>query len=188
MKEPEFREFISTTKPVVLTTIQKYLHESLVEFVDDVAQETYFRAFKALQKKQFLENSKITTWIYTISKNESLRMNEKHKKEIAKNEKWKWEYSQNQKQSSAKDTENFSIENAAFNEERNYDLTKQIQSILEKLPKVYRDVLNLFLLGKSQKEIAEQLQVEPGTVKSRMSRGKKILRDQNPNFRREVNL
>lgn len=87
MTESEFAEIVNSTRNTVLSAIEKNLAERFYYAIDDVAQETYFRAYKALKKNQFRQESKLSTWLYTIARNESLRMNDKLRKEEARAEK-----------------------------------------------------------------------------------------------------
>nr|WP_231293371.1 sigma factor [Leptospira sp. serovar Kenya] len=87
MTESEFTEIVSSTREIVLSAIEKNLAERFSYAIDDVAQETYFRAYKALKKDQFRQESKLSTWLYTIARNESLRMNDKLRKEEERAEK-----------------------------------------------------------------------------------------------------
>ena len=50
-------------------------------------QETYLRAYKALVNGKFREEAKLSTWLYTIARNEVYRMNEKLLREERKIEK-----------------------------------------------------------------------------------------------------
>ena len=84
MNDKEFTELFKSTKKTVLSAIEKYLAVRFVNAVSDVVQETYLRAFKSLSKKNFLGKSSIETWLYSIAKNESLRMNEKLMREEKK--------------------------------------------------------------------------------------------------------
>ena len=63
-------------------------------------------------------------------------------------------------------------------EEPEFD-QEQLQNVLNDLPEEYRTPLVLFYFQDfSYKEIAEQMGVPPGTVMSRLSRGKAYLRQQ----------
>ncbi|MCX7998292.1 MAG: hypothetical protein N3A69_04975, partial [Leptospiraceae bacterium] len=65
MSEIDFEKIVAETKTVVLSAIQKYLHEENIDYIDDVAQETYLRAYKALKQNKFKSQSELSTWIYT---------------------------------------------------------------------------------------------------------------------------
>jgi len=84
MNEHEFASIIRDTKPIVLSAIEKNLIGAYYNFIDDVAQETYLRAYRALSKNKFKGDSSISTWIYAIARNEAKRMNLKLSKEEIK--------------------------------------------------------------------------------------------------------
>ena len=79
-----FDTIISETKLLVLKTIGETLIDRFDDATEDVAQEVYFRVYKAIKKGQFRGDSKLSTWIYQIAKNESNRMNQKRIKEETK--------------------------------------------------------------------------------------------------------
>lgn len=157
MNEKEFAAIVTDTKGVVLSAIEKNLAERFYHAIDDVAQETYLRAYKSLMKEKFRGDSAIGTWLYRIAVNESLRMNQKLKREEEKQKK--------------------SI--SAFEmEPEKESMTEEIielKNAIPKLPEKYRDVLSLVFEGRSNNEIALKLKIMPGTVKSRTFRGKEML-------------
>jgi RNA polymerase sigma-70 factor (ECF subfamily) len=61
MTEAEFTEIVESTKRVVLSAIEKNLYPRFLHAIDDVVQETYLRAYKSLQKKQFEGRSALPT-------------------------------------------------------------------------------------------------------------------------------
>lgn len=156
MKSTEFSEIISETKAVVLSAVRKHLAERFSHSLDDVVQEVYLRAYSSLVKGKFRNDSSFSTYIYAIARNESLRMNEKLIREERKMEKLK-----NERSEKTGDSESFFWD---------------IKKYMEKIPKLYSDVLSLFLKGKSEKEIAAELGVPKGTVKSRANRGREMLK------------
>lgn len=160
MKSSEFSKIISSTKSIVLASIRKNLYPEYIDFIDDVAQETYLRAYKALSKNQFRGESDISTWLYQIARNESLRINEKMKQKTKKEEKLKLKLSEN------------SFETIPVSE----NLFSTIYNLLNKLPLVYKSVIEKQLAGKSEKQISIELNISQGTVKSRVFRGKEMLR------------
>jgi RNA polymerase sigma-70 factor (ECF subfamily) len=155
----DFSKIVHSTKKIVLSAIQNYLAERFYFAIDDVVQETYLRAYKSLQKNQFKGESSLSTYLYTIAKNESLRMNEKLAREEKKKEKL---------------LDKQLTEEKFFTEEK---ISKEyILSKILSLPKKYSDVLKLYLFGESESSIASSLGIEKGTVKSRTFRAKEKLR------------
>lgn len=149
ISEDEFAEIVRQTKKTVLTAVSRNLHPSLSRCIDDVVQETYFRAYKSLSAGKFKGDSTIETWIYTIARNESLRMNEKNRRIFLPD---------------------FEI----TGESSDYELGS-LESALQSLPEKYREVISLRMEGYSEEEISEKLNISTGTVKSRAFRGREIL-------------
>ena len=159
MTEREFAEIIDSTKGAVLSAIQNHLADRFYHAIDDVAQETYIRAYRSLVKKKFREESLISTWLYSIAKNESLRMNKKLSREEMKFQ---------------KSVERMKTAAAHEVEENRYDI-ELLREAIGKLPEKYRSVLELVSRGLTEKQIAEKLEIKIGTVKSRSSRGREML-------------
>lgn len=160
MTETEFADIIKSTKGIVLSAIEKHLADRFYYAIDDVVQETYIRAYRSLINNKFKGNSSIGTWLYTIARNESLRMGKKLTKEENKS----------QKIIEGIETRKYDVDND-FDDEL-YDLSEMIK----KLPEKYRQVMELVYHGHTVKQIASSLQLETGTVKSRTSRGREILK------------
>ncbi len=158
MNEKEFSAIVTQSKGIVLSAIEKNLAERFYHAIDDVAQETYLRAYKNLIKDKFRGDSAIETWLYRIAVNESLRMNQKLKREEDKQKK--------------------SISAFEMEPEKEANMAEEIAELknaIPNLPEKYRDVLSLVFEGRSNKEIALKLKIMPGTVKSRIFRGKEML-------------
>ncbi|TGM06585.1 RNA polymerase sigma factor [Leptospira jelokensis] len=166
----DFETVVKETKYLVLKTIGETLIDRFDDATEDVVQEVYFRVFKSLEKGGFDGRSKISTWIYTIAKNESLRMNEKRLREEEKAKR----YLQKNKYD-------------LFQSDGNNSLLKDdwIESLLGTIPEVYRQTLRLYLSGKSMDEIASELQIKQGTVKSRLFRTKEWIRKTLPGVKNE---
>lgn len=157
MNEREFADIVGRTKKVVLTAIEKNLASRFYHSIDDVVQETYIRAYGSLTKGKFRGESSLETWLYSIARNESLRMNEKLAREERKEKKL--------------------FEADSRIEEKADDNLDLLQQNIIKLPEKYGAVLSLVSLGYSLNQISEKLGINIGTVKSRISRGKKIIHD-----------
>ena len=159
MTNSDFTEIVNSTKSIVLSAIEKNLAERFFHSIDDVVQETYLRAYKALVNGKFREESKLSTWLYAIARNESFRMNEKLMREERK------------------------IERATLRIKEETHLDGNIQDqpnllikYLKQIPEKYKTILLHYSEGFSEKEIAEKLSIKQGTVKSRAFRGKEFLR------------
>jgi len=169
MNEKEFAEVVKNTKRTVLSAIGKNMAPRFYHAIDDVAQETYIRAYRALEKNSFKGDSSIETWLYTIAKNESIRMN---KKLLRLEEK------------SKKALAAFNEMNRMENEDYSPDSENMeyIHEHISLLPEKYRDILTLSSKGFNINDISQRLGIPLGTVKSRSSRGKKMVLE---NIRRE---
>ncbi|EMY79549.1 putative terminase, ATPase subunit, gpP-like protein [Leptospira weilii serovar Ranarum str. ICFT] len=169
MTESEFTEIVSSTRDTVLSAIEKNLAERFSYAIDDVAQETYFRAYKALKKDQFRKESKLSTWLYVIARNESLRMNDKLRREEERAEKLVNSKKEDDFLAARSDSNGNSRGNSQ-------EMIGTLRSLLVKIPDKYRKVLEFYLAGYSEKQIAETLGVKRGTVKSRAARGKEMMK------------
>lgn len=163
MNEREFAEIVKRTKKTVLSAIVKNMAPRFYHAIDDVAQETYIRAYNGLIKNSFKGDSSLETWLYKIARNESLRMNQKLLREEEKARK-------------------ASERNSAAVQEPDPGDTAYLLEHITLLPEKYRSVLTLASRGFNISDISQKLGIRPGTVKSRTSRGKKIIHQ---NIRRE---
>ncbi len=152
LTQDQFAQFIGRTKKIILKAIGLHLHPELVDVIDDVVQETYLRAWKALEKDQFRGEAEVTTWLYAIARNEARRANKRfgHK---------------------AIDPSYFDNTSSAEEEFS----PEVLQEFIGQLPKKYEAIFSLRLKGFTEDEIANRLSISKGTVKSRASRGKKLL-------------
>lgn len=154
MDHKEFATIVNRTKAIVLKAVQKHLAAQFYEAIDDVVQETYIRAYKSLVAGKFKSESTLETWLYRIAANESKRMNQKLFRELKK------------------------VSRIAVAMDDSMEVVFdgiEIKKMIEKLPLIYKDVLQLKAQGECEENIAKRLNLPRGTVKSRLSRGKQIL-------------
>ena len=157
MTEKEFADIVGSTKKIVLSAIEKHLSARFYHAIDDIAQESYLRAYRSIIKNKFRGDSKIETWLYAIARNEALRMNERLAREEEKFKKVLY------------------AEGFSSTDDRGTDEAEHLYRAIDKLPDTYRNVMELVAKGFTMKQIAAKLGIEVGTVKSRTSRGKEAL-------------
>jgi RNA polymerase sigma-70 factor, ECF subfamily len=159
----EFEKIVSTTKPAVLAAIQKYIHNTFLDSIDDVAQETYIKIYRYILKNglESLDYSKIGNWSYTIAKNETIRFNGKHLREYDKE---------------SKVIEFGNIKEVVSFEESLLDKI-EYEEVIQKIPQHFREVLTLLEEGKTNADISKILFIQPGTVKSRISRARRYINE-----------
>lgn len=154
MGEKEFAEIVHRTKATVLAAISRHLPAEYRHAIDDIAQETYLRAYKSLVKNQYSEEGQLHAWLYTIAKNETLRMIKRMGRQVQIAE----------------------IAARSYQEPaREDDMPGEFIRLVGKLPPKYRPVVELVLQGFSEQEISLRLNIPLGTVKSRKSRGKDMI-------------
>ncbi len=135
------------------------------EIAAEAAQEAFLAAWQGL--KFFREESRFSTWLYRLASNacvDVLRREERHQGHV-----------------SLEDEElNLDVPSGLptpQEEAERRELCEQIEAGLQALPPEYRSVLILRELHQLRyDEIAEAMDLDVGTVKSRISRGRKRLR------------
>ena len=133
------------------------------ELANDVAQEAFIRAWKAIQK--FRGDSTFSTWIYRITVNTAWTLRKKAKKHYSLN---------------IEDTQ----EPVVIDEKKdpeflaiNSDLSSVLKKALEQIPIEQRIIVELKNIeGRSHKEIAEYLDISVTAAKVRLHRAHQKLR------------
>lgn len=147
---------IAQTKKTALGAIRKHLRAELFYLIDDVAQETYLRIYRLVLKKKAIDENQLGALVYTIAKNESYRANKKAAREMLK--------------------QKLLAEESLHHKSTMVSANDELFEIFGKVPDPYREALTLFAHGYTIREIARDLSIAEGTVKSRVSRGKEIAR------------
>jgi RNA polymerase sigma-70 factor (ECF subfamily) len=138
----------------------------------DVTQEVFLKAFKGI--RGFRRGSSLKTWLYRIAIREALNQR-------------RW-FARHQRQQTSIDAPDvaagevpFELESAAATPLEicaAHELQETVQRALERVPEVFRSAVVLRdLEGLSYEEVAEVLEVSVGTVKSRIVRGRRALRE-----------
>jgi RNA polymerase sigma-70 factor (ECF subfamily) len=124
----------------------------------DVVQETFIRAFIGLNG--FDSKKKFSSWIYRILHNEALNVLKKYHKELPMLEDFDFE--------STEDLEK------DFSQK---EIAQAIEKCLSKIPVLYSEPLALYYIEeKSYEEIGDILKLPSGTVATRISRAKLLMK------------
>lgn len=137
----------------------------------DLAQEAFIKAYKGL--KNFRQDATFKTWMYHITSNVCRDFLKKTKKvkELSLNEPLTTDDGDMEKQlaDGSKGPEELY---------ESYELSKFVQTMIDSLPDDYKEIIILREIQQlSYEEIAEVLQCSLGTVKSRLNRARKALRE-----------
>jgi RNA polymerase sigma-70 factor, ECF subfamily len=137
----------------------------------DVTQEVFLRAFRGI--RGFRQGSSLKTWLYRISVRQALN----HRR-------WCWRHHRQQVSIDAeeegkslaldlRDSEATPYERLASQETQ-----QAVRAALSQVPGLFRSAVILRdLEGLSYEEVAEVLEVSVGTVKSRILRGRRMLKE-----------
>ncbi|MFW6022320.1 MAG: RNA polymerase sigma factor [Halanaerobiaceae bacterium] len=162
-----FEELVNRYQHKVYNTTYRMLgnHEDAM----DMAQETFLRVYKSLKK--FKKNSSFSTWLFTITGNICRDKLRKRQREIKT-------YSLADDENSTKIIpENNDNKNIPEKVSISQEISEEIQEKVDLLPYEQKIV---FVLREfedfSYKEIADILDISIGTVKSRLSRARRSLR------------
>jgi len=137
----------------------------------DITQEVFLKAFRGI--RGFRRGSSLKTWLYRIAIREALN----HRR-------WLWRHHREQDSIDGKPANGracIEIEDGGstpFDQAASHEVQHAVQQALLKVPDVFRSAVILRdLEGMSYEEVAEVLGVTVGTVKSRILRGRRLLRD-----------
>jgi len=135
------------------------------EDLEDICQEVFLKVFQTLKK--FRGDSRLSTWIATIAYNTSItHIRKKNRQKVA---------SFDEIPAVALSEPGPTLASGFFEEE---EIRKYLLALIEELPLHYRTVLTLFHLEEfSYKEIEQITKMPEGTVKSYLSRARKILKE-----------
>ena len=137
----------------------------------DAAQEVFLKAFKGIQS--FRQGSSLKTWLYRIAIREALNSRRWFKRHLQKNVSIDAE---NDEGYAAIDLEDLSA--TPFDQLAAQEIQVAVQGALQQVPEVFRGAVMLRdLEGLSYEEVAEVLDVSVGTVKSRILRGRRALKE-----------
>lgn len=149
----------------LLETIWRENHDQLLAFInkriknkeesEDILQEVFIKILSKIGTLK--DNSKLQAWVYQMTRNAIIDFIRKKKFQEMEDE--------------IKDIEDETNENA-MNE-----ATGWIGKYVDALPETYREAVILYeLKGKSQKEIADQLGISYTNARSRIQRGRLLLK------------
>jgi RNA polymerase sigma-70 factor, ECF subfamily len=137
----------------------------------DITQDVFLKAFRGI--RGFRRGSSLKTWLYRIAVREALN----HRR-------WLWRHHRHQASIDAEFAGRHALleiedENRTpFEEAASHEVQQAVQQALRSVPEVFRSAVILRdLEGMAYEEVAEVLDVSVGTVKSRILRGRRLLRD-----------
>lgn len=155
-----FEELITKYHPYVYRFLLKLLGDD--DLAEDMTQETFIKVIRNIDKFDIYGSASFSTYIITLSKNCYIDHYRRQKK---------------------------TMNNVEFNENLNlqYENLEEIvldkleaeraEAYLDKLPEEQRMVIKMkYIEGLTLKEIGEQLELEPKTIKSRIHNGMVRLR------------
>ena len=137
----------------------------------DSTQEVFLKAFRGIRK--FRQGSSLKTWLYRIAIREALNHKRWFKRHVQKNVSIDAEPEEGQAQIELADLAATPFEQLASRE-----IQAVVQGALLQVPDVFRSAVILRdLEGLSYEEVAEVLECSVGTVKSRILRGRRALKE-----------
>jgi len=156
-----FRILVERHVERIRNLIYSIFHDQQV--VDDLSQEVFIKAYEALPRFRF--QSSFYTWLYRIAVNKS-------RDELRKRKVRRWVSLQTMLESSDQE-----LGSKIVVEQHDNELQELLAAGLKSLPEKYRIAIVLKDVdGLSYEEIAEVMECEIGTVKSRLSRARAMLR------------
>jgi len=136
----------------------------------DITQDVFLKAFRGI--RSFRRGSTLKTWLYRIAVREALN----HRR-------WLWRHHRQQDSIDKESSDcQASIEieddsDTPYDQAASHEVQEAVRQALRSVPEVFRSAVILRdLEGMSYDEVSEILGVTSGTVKSRILRGRRLLR------------
>lgn len=154
-------------------SVYNLVYGILVDSADaaDVTQEVFLRVFRGI--RSFRRGSSLKTWLYRISVRQALN----HRR-------WFWRHHRQQFSMESEEEAQGHIferptgEETPFDQCATHEMQAAVRRALASVPPLFRSAVILRdLEGLSYEEIAEILDVSIGTIKSRILRGRRLLKD-----------
>src|SRR6266478_4920343 len=137
----------------------------------DGTQEVFLKAFKGI--RNFRHGSSLKTWLYRIAIREALNHRRWFKRHLQKNVSIDAEPDEGQSKFEIED-----MNATPFDQLASREIQSVVQDALGQIPDVFRSAVILRdLEGLSYEEVAEVLDCSVGTVKSRILRGRRALKE-----------
>lgn len=137
----------------------------------DGTQEVFLKAFRGI--RSFRHGSSLKTWLYRIAIREALNHKRWFKRHLQKNVSIDAEPEEGHAAIEIED-----LAQTPFDQFAAHEIQAAVQNALQEIPEVFRGAVILRdLEGLSYEEIAEVLECSVGTVKSRILRGRRALKD-----------
>ena len=137
----------------------------------DGTQEVFLKAFKGI--RQFRQGSSLKTWLYRIAIREALNHRRWFKRHLQKNVSIDAEPEEGQARIEIED-----LHATPFDQLASREIQAVVRQALAQVPDVFRSAVILRdLEGLSYEEVAEVLECSVGTVKSRILRGRRALKE-----------
>ena len=137
----------------------------------DITQDVFLKAFRGI--RGFRRGSSLKTWLYRIAIREALN----HRR-------WLWRHHRQQASIDVDPADGHAVAEIEdecknpFEEAASHEVQQAVHQGLRELPEVFRSAVILRdLEGMSYEEVSEVLGVSVGTVKSRILRGRRLLRE-----------
>lgn len=157
-----FRYLVANHQRLVLHVVGRVIQRQ--DEVEDICQEVFIKVFSKIKK--FRGDSRLSTWIATIAYNTSITHVRKHIR--------RGEQSYDEQPLLVVLEKDDSLNQKGIEKE---EAKKILMEMIEELPVNYRTVLTLFHLEEfSYKEIEEITGMPEGTIKSYLSRARKLLK------------
>jgi RNA polymerase sigma-70 factor (ECF subfamily) len=151
---------------------------SNIQISEDLTSEVFFKALRGLQKFKW-QSVPFSAWLFRIANNELIDYYRKGLQKTASLNELQDEHDFDVSGNDDASTETIMLEA----QKENFSQFQIVKECLGKLPEHYREVLSLKYFEKlSTLEIAHILNKPEGTIKSLVSRGTDLLRDQYNNY------
>jgi RNA polymerase sigma factor (sigma-70 family) len=139
------------------------------EETEDLVQETFMKAFKAL--RYYNDQFAFSTWLYKIAYNNCIDAIRKRKLKIMPLDR-PIQHSDGETVQDIRDDSTSPEKEYLYTEKRRY-----IQNAIDSLPEIYREVIRLrHQEERSYEEISDMLDLPIGTVKARIFRAREMLK------------